>query len=150
MVARNGNADENGKQEGLTHGERHATRFDFTQTKMPSTRDRRRTRRVSAAVLTDMASTAAVCLWVAQLCRLRHRQLQGSADDADPILRTSPPNRSESGEDDFAHEKNQGIRSAASAVGTRCRSAERVTQRPTPAGQLRPPGHLPPHRECHE
>lgn len=75
----------------MTHGERHATRFDFTRTKMPSTRDRRRTRRVSAAVLTDMASTAAVCLWVAQLCRLRHRQLQGSADDADPILRTSPP-----------------------------------------------------------
>ena len=56
-------------------------------------------------MLTIMASTAAVCLWVAQLWRLRHIQLQGSADDADPMLRTSTPNRSESGEDDFAHEK---------------------------------------------
>lgn len=81
------------------------TRFDFTRTKMPYTRDRRRPRRVSAAALTTMASTAAVCLWVAQLWRLRHRQLQGSADDADPMLRTSAPNRSESGEDDFAHKK---------------------------------------------
>lgn len=81
------------------------TRLDFTRTKMPYTRDRRRTRRVSVAVLTIMASMAAVCLWVEQLWRLRHLQLQGSADDADPMLRTSPPNRSESGEDDFAHEK---------------------------------------------
>lgn len=126
------------------------TRFDFTRTKMPYTRDRRRPRRVSAAVLTDMASTAAVCLWVVQLWRLRHLQLQRSADDADPMLRTSAPNRSESGVDDFAHEKNQGIRSAASAVGTRCRSAERVSRQPTPAGLLLSPGHLPPHRECHE
>ena len=83
------------------------TRLDFTRTKMPYTRDRRRTRRVSAAVLTIMASMAAVCLWVEQLWRLRHLQLQGSADDADPMLRTSPPNRSESGEDDFAHEKSR-------------------------------------------
>ena len=52
-----------------------------------------------------MASTAAVCLWVEQLWRIRHLQLQGSADDADPMLRTSAPNRSESGEDDFAHKK---------------------------------------------
>lgn len=81
------------------------TRLAFTRTKMPYTRDRRRTRRVSAAVLTIMASMAAVCLWVEQLWRLRHLQLQGSADDADPMLRTSPPNRSESGEDDLAHEK---------------------------------------------
>ena len=81
------------------------TRLDFTRTKMPYTRDRRRPRRVSAAVLTIMASMAAVCLWVEQLWRLRHLQLQGSADDADPMLRTSAPNRSESGEDDFAHKK---------------------------------------------
>ena len=43
--------------------------------------------------------------------------------------------------------KNQGIRSAASAVGTRCRSAERVSQRPAPVGLLLTPGHLPPHQK---
>ena len=52
-----------------------------------------------------MASTAAVCLWVEQFWRIRHLQLQGSANDAGPMLRTSAPNRSESGEDDFAHKK---------------------------------------------
>ena len=63
-----------------------------------------------------MASTAAVCLWVEQLWRIRHLQLQGSADDADPMLRTSAPNRSESGEDDFAHKiiKEYGARQVRS------------------------------------
>ena len=110
------------------------TRFDFTRTKMPYTRDRRRPRRVSAAALTTMASTAAVCLWVAQLWRLRHRQLQGSADDADPMLRTSTPNRSESGEDDFAHEKIKEYAVRQVRSETRCRTAERVSHDRHPKG----------------
>lgn len=139
-----------GKQDEA-HGERHADAIGLHPNRIcMNTRDRRRALRISVAVLTTKTNMAAVRLWVEQLWRIRHLQLQGSADDADPMLRTSAPNRSESGEDDFAHKKNQGIRSAASAVGTRCRSAERASRQPTSAGLLLTPGHLPPHRECHE
>ena len=94
-----------GKQDEA-HGERHADAIGLHPNRIcMNTRDRRRALRISVAVLTTKTNMAAVRLWVEQLWRIRHLQLQGSADDADPMLRTSAPNRSESGEDDFAHKK---------------------------------------------
>ena len=73
----------------MTHGERlTATIWLHPNRICMNTRDRRRALRVSAAVLTNMASTAAVCLMDSAARWLRHHKLQSYADDADPPLKT--------------------------------------------------------------
>ena len=95
-----------GKQEVLTHGERlTATIGLHPNRRCLTTRDRRRTLRVSVAVLTAMASMAAVCLMDSAALRLQHHKLQGYARvDARSVSGRRAPDRGASGEDDFAHE----------------------------------------------
>lgn len=64
------------------HGERlTATIWLHPNRRCPTARDRRRAVRVSAAVLTTMASAMAVCLMDSAARWLRHHKLQGYADE---------------------------------------------------------------------
>lgn len=73
----------------MTHGERLVAATEFHRNTDASPKALcRRVRGVSAAVLTNMASTAAVCLMDSAARWLRHHKLQSYADDADPPLKT--------------------------------------------------------------